>query len=79
MQSFSQVIPLCFLLYMTPGASANNLNKDIERKTKWATQWKLQLDIQLKFDDHLKMVPGKISKTIDFFVNSKISYKVLHL
>ena len=89
--------------------SANNLNKDLERISNWATQWKMNfnpdttkqaqevifsrkvkktvhppllfnnasvtrtssqkhlgiiLDNQLKFDDHIKMVFRKISKTI---------------
>ena len=90
--------------------SANNLNKDLQRISYWATQWKMNfnpvttkqaqevifsckskkkkvypsllfnnasvtrtssqkhlgiiLDNQLKFDDHLKVVPEKISKTI---------------
>ena len=89
--------------------SANNLNKDLERISNWATQWKMNfnpdttkqaqevifsrklektvhppllfnnasvtrtssqkhlgiiLDNQLKFDDHIKVVFRKISKTI---------------
>ena len=89
--------------------SANNLKKDLERISNWATQWKMNfnsdttkqaqevifsrkvkktvhppllfnnasvtrtssqkhlgiiLDNQLKFDDHIKMVLRKISKTI---------------
>ena len=89
--------------------SANNLNKDLERISNWATHWKMNfnpdttkqaqeviisrkvkktghppllfnnasvtwissqkylgviLDNQLKFDDHIKMVFRKISKTI---------------
>ena len=49
--------------------SANNLNKDLERISNWATQWKMnfnpvKVDNQLKFDDHIKMVFRKISKTI---------------
>ena len=89
--------------------SANNLNKDLERKSNWVTQWKINfnpdttkqaqevifsrklkktvhppllfnnasvtrtssqkhlgiiLDNQLKFDDYIKMVLRKISKTI---------------
>ena len=89
--------------------SANNLNKDLEKISNWATQWKMNfnpdttkqvqevifsrklkktvhppllfnnasvtrissqkhlgiiLDNQLKFDDHIKMVFRKISKTI---------------
>ena len=98
--------------------SANNLNKDLERISKWFIQWKMNfnpdstkqpqevtsvenqkmvncfinvtwtssqkhlgiiLDTQLKFDDHLKMVLGKIIKLYDFFVNCKISYQELHL
>ena len=87
---------------------ANNLNKDLERTSTWATQWKMNFNPdttkqdqevvfsgilqkvhppllfnnasvirtssqkhlgiifnnQLKFDDHIKMVSGKISKTI---------------
>ena len=89
--------------------SANNLNKDLQRMSNWATQWKMNfnpditkqvqevifsrkvkktvhlpllfnnasvtwtspqkhlgiiLDNQLKFDDHIKIVFRKISKTI---------------
>ena len=89
--------------------SANNLNKDLERISNWATQWKMNFnpdttkqaqevifsckvkktvhppvlfnsasvsrtssqkhlgiifDNQLKFEDHIKMVFGKINKTI---------------
>ena len=90
--------------------SANNLNKDLERISNWATQWKMNfnpdttkqaqevifsckvkkstvlppflfnnasvtrtssqkhlgiiLDNKLKFDDHIKMVFRKISKTV---------------
>ena len=114
--------PILFLIYfndLTEGLSTNaklfavqtsakNLNKDLERIIKWATQWKMNfnpdttkqgqevifsckvkktahpplllknasvtwtssqkhlgiiLDNQLKFDDHIKMVFRKISKT----------------
>ena len=89
-------------------SAANDLNKDLERISKWATQWKMNfnpdpnkqaqedifirkstkgsssitvynsnvtqgssqkhleiiLDTQLDFDERLKMVSGKISRTI---------------
>ena len=88
--------------------STNNLSKDLEKISNWATQWKMNfnpdttkqaqevifsrklktvhppllfnnasvtrtsshkhlgiiLDNQLKFDDHIKIMSGKISKTI---------------
>ena len=43
MPSFLQMMLLCFLLYMTfklLQTSRNNLNKDLERISNWATQWK---------------------------------------
>ena len=38
-----QVIPLFSVIHDIQ-TSANNLNKDIERKTKWATQWKINFN-----------------------------------
>ena len=104
--------------------SANNLNKDLEKISKWTTQWTMnfnpdttkqaqeaifspkskrkvhppllfnnasvtrtssqkhlgiKLDNQLKFDDHLKIVSGKISKTIGLLRKLQIFYQELHL
>ena len=104
--------------------SADNLNKDLERISKWATQWEMNfnpdttkqaeevifsrkskkkvhppllfnnasvtrtssqkhlgviLDNQLKFDHHLKIVSGKISKTIGLLRKLQFFYQELHL
>ena len=40
MQILFQIIPFCFLLYIDILTSANNLDKDLERISEWATQWK---------------------------------------
>ena len=37
------------------------------------------LDTQLKFDDHLKMVSGKISKTVGLLCKLQNPYQELHL
>ena len=105
---FADDISLFSVIHDTQ-TSANNLNKDLERISNWATQWKMNfnpdstkqaqevifsrkvkktvhppllfnnasvtrtsfqkhlgiiLDNQLKFDDHIKMVFRKISKTM---------------
>ena len=95
--------------------SGYNLNKDLERISNWATQWKMNFnpdttkqtqvvifsrkskktvhppllfnsDIfsktpgnQLKFDDHIKMVFRKISKTIGLLRKLHKFYQELHL
>ena len=34
------MIRFCFLLYIDIQTSSNNLDKDLERISKWATHWK---------------------------------------